>query len=219
MDSDFMSDKPLRVVGHNVVNMDPRLAEYVALAGFLPWAQVCKVKVDPRLCTALVERWRPETHTFHLNGGEATITLQDVALLTGLSIDGEPVSGFGELEWEPLCLSLSGAVPDRPKKKSMGTKTWFDNYLSNMSEDVEETLKKYARAYILCLLGLTLMSDLYGDQVGLHYVPLLADLENVRRYSWESAVLAFQYSQLCKATNVKKVQIAGCPLLLQFWSW
>ncbi|KAL9660857.1 hypothetical protein QQ045_025676 [Rhodiola kirilowii] len=64
--------------------MNPRLAEYVANAKFLPWTQVCNVKIDPKLCTALVVRWRPETHTFHLNGGEATITLQDVALLTVL---------------------------------------------------------------------------------------------------------------------------------------
>ncbi|KAL9671781.1 hypothetical protein QQ045_009354 [Rhodiola kirilowii] len=195
MNGEFMSDKPLRVAGHNVLNMNPRLAEYVGNAGFLPWTQVCNVKIDPKLCTALVERWRPETHTFHLNGGEATIKLQNVAPLKGLPIDGVPVSGFGELEWEPVCFSLLGVVPDRPKVKLMGSKTWFDNYLTNMSNDMdEETMKKYARAYILCLLGLTLMSDLYGDQVALHYLPLLADLDNARRYSWGSAVLAFQYS-------------------------
>ncbi|KAL9672446.1 hypothetical protein QQ045_028696 [Rhodiola kirilowii] len=88
MDRDFKSDKPLSIAGHNVVSLNPRLTQYVANAGFLPWSQVCNVKIDPKLCTALVERWRPETHTFHLNGGEATITLQDVALLTGLPIDG-----------------------------------------------------------------------------------------------------------------------------------
>ncbi|KAL9667892.1 hypothetical protein QQ045_002261 [Rhodiola kirilowii] len=164
--------------------MDPRLTDYVANAGFLPWTQVCNVNRDPRLITALVERWRPETHTFHLNGGEATITLQDVSLLTGLPIDGLPVSGLGELEWEPLCLSLLGVVPDRPKTKSMGSKTWFDEYLNTMSADAdEEMLRKYARAYILCILGLTLVADLSGDQVPLHYLPLLADLDNVRRYS------------------------------------
>ncbi|KAL9665817.1 hypothetical protein QQ045_000138 [Rhodiola kirilowii] len=102
----FKSDKPLRVAGHNV---------YVANYGFLPWSQVYNVKIDPKLCIALVQRWRSETHTFHLNGGEATITLQDVALLTGLMIDGEPVSGLAEFEWEPICLSLLGVVPDRPK--------------------------------------------------------------------------------------------------------
>ncbi|KAL9681419.1 hypothetical protein QQ045_013202 [Rhodiola kirilowii] len=98
-------------------------------------------QIDPKLCTALVERWRPETHTFHLNGGEATITLQDVALLTGLPIDVEPVSVLGELEWEPVCLSLLSAVPDCPKVKSMGSKTWFDNYLTNIPDDVDEEIR------------------------------------------------------------------------------
>ncbi|KAH1228396.1 Serine/threonine-protein phosphatase 7 long form [Glycine max] len=35
-----------------------------------------------------------ETHTFHFPHGEATITLQDVALQLGLKIDGLPVTGF-----------------------------------------------------------------------------------------------------------------------------
>ncbi|KAL9662553.1 hypothetical protein QQ045_027386 [Rhodiola kirilowii] len=43
-------------------------------------------------------------------------------------------------------------------QKSMGSKTWFDNYLNHMPVDADEkTLRKYARAYILCLLGLTLI--------------------------------------------------------------
>ncbi|CAN1136781.1 Serine/threonine-protein phosphatase 7 long form homolog [Linum perenne] len=43
---------------------------------------------DSELITALVERWRSETSTFHLYHGEATITLEDMHFLTGLSIDG-----------------------------------------------------------------------------------------------------------------------------------
>ncbi|CAN1812860.1 Serine/threonine-protein phosphatase 7 long form homolog, partial [Linum perenne] len=37
-----------------------------------------------KLVTAPLERWWPETNTFHLIQGEATITLEDVEVLTGL---------------------------------------------------------------------------------------------------------------------------------------
>ena len=48
-------------------------------------------KLDRSLLTALVDRWRPETHTFHLSCGEMAPTLQDVAYLLGLPIVGEAV--------------------------------------------------------------------------------------------------------------------------------
>ena len=39
---------------------------------------------DMSLLAALLDHWRPETHTFHLTVGEMTPTLQDVAMLLGL---------------------------------------------------------------------------------------------------------------------------------------
>ncbi|KAL8548048.1 hypothetical protein ACS0TY_007379 [Phlomoides rotata] len=38
-----------------------------------------------------MDRWRPETHTFHFPVGEVTVTLQDVTIICGLSIEGELV--------------------------------------------------------------------------------------------------------------------------------
>ena len=50
-------------------------------------------EIDHCLISALVEQWRPETHTFHLPHGEMSITLQDVEVLYGLPIEGEVLVG------------------------------------------------------------------------------------------------------------------------------
>ncbi|KAD5802939.1 hypothetical protein E3N88_14299 [Mikania micrantha] len=67
---------------------------YIRLAGFGGIIDCGYRTVDHALITALVERWRPETHTFHLPFGEVTVTLQDVQVLWGLSVNGQVVSGI-----------------------------------------------------------------------------------------------------------------------------
>ena len=50
-----------------------------------------RFQFDMSLLAALLDRWRPETHTFHLPVGEMTTTLQDVAMLLGLPCAGRTV--------------------------------------------------------------------------------------------------------------------------------
>ena len=50
-------------------------------------------EIDHGLIMALVERWRPKTHTFHMPHDEVTITLQDVKVLLRLPVDGEAITG------------------------------------------------------------------------------------------------------------------------------
>ncbi|PKU72586.1 Serine/threonine-protein phosphatase 7 long form like [Dendrobium catenatum] len=49
--------------------------------------------MDHSLLIALVERWSPQTNSFHLPVGEMSITLQDVTLILGLQIDGSALVG------------------------------------------------------------------------------------------------------------------------------
>ena len=72
---------------------------------------------DRSLLTALVDRWRPETHTFHLPFGEMTPTLEDVSLLLGLPIAGD--AAFlpeAPHDWRADLLGrFEGVVPPGPQ--------------------------------------------------------------------------------------------------------
>ncbi|CAN1321350.1 Serine/threonine-protein phosphatase 7 long form homolog [Linum perenne] len=75
-----------------IVDYDPRFESILSDTGLDSLRDALKLTPDPEIITALVERWRPETNTFHLYGGEVTITLEDVHFITGLSVDGLPVT-------------------------------------------------------------------------------------------------------------------------------
>ncbi|MBA0749174.1 hypothetical protein Gogos_003132, partial [Gossypium gossypioides] len=73
-----------------------------------------RFKLDLTLLSALVERWRPETHTFHLPYGECTITLEDVQLQLGISMYRSVVTRLVyATDWRGTCGELLGLVSKR----------------------------------------------------------------------------------------------------------
>ncbi|KAL0359101.1 UNVERIFIED_CONTAM: Serine/threonine-protein phosphatase 7 long form [Sesamum angustifolium] len=180
-----------------------RVQQILHQIGFYGVYRCGRIQYDCHLITALVERWRSETHTFHFRVGEATITLQDVQVIWGLPIDGEPVSGTDlertSVQWQEYCMQYIGFAPEEGALKG--------------------SRLQYARAVALLLLGGTMCPDSSGNLVSLLYLAKLEDIVAARNYSWGSAVLAFLYRELCNASEKGKAAIGGALQLVQIWAW
>ena len=85
--------------------------QYIDAVGLIGFFKVPDMEVGHALITALVERWCPETHTFHLPHGEMGITLQDIEVMLGISVDGLPITGRKNLKWNEACRDLLGHEP------------------------------------------------------------------------------------------------------------
>lgn len=201
--------------------MDARVVERVRLAGFGGLIDQHFIAADWHLITALVERWRPETHTFHMTSGETTLTLQDVEVLTGLPVDGRPVTGSSKFDAIDYCQRFLGVTVTRQQiSGSCIYLAWLRERFSVVPADADDhCLDCHARAYILQLIGGTIFADKSGRHVHLMYLALLADLGQAREFSWGSAALAFLYRELCSASRGDIQQIGGHLVMLQVWAW
>ncbi|KAH1039407.1 hypothetical protein J1N35_041150, partial [Gossypium stocksii] len=64
--------------------LDKCILPYLDAEGFGTSTLIRMFELRANLITAFVERWHPETCTFHLPFGECTITLEDIVLQLGL---------------------------------------------------------------------------------------------------------------------------------------
>ncbi|PPR93298.1 hypothetical protein GOBAR_AA27377 [Gossypium barbadense] len=182
----------------------PLIEDYLREVGFWHVAMIGRgCKLDPKLISALIERWRPETHTFHLPYGECTITLEDVHLQLGLPVDGDAVTGsVHSADWGAVCYELLGAISDNINggRIEMG---WLRDTFQEPDDDSTELEKiRYARAYILQIIRGYLMPDLSRNLVHLRWMLKLVDFK----------------AEMCGVTRSNKVKIGGFLSLLQSWA-
>ena len=197
--------------------MDPLICPYVIHAGFYGIYLLGHIMIDWPLITCLVERWWPETHTFHVPVEEMTITLQDVAIILGLRIDGPAVTGTCVLNVEELCSEPLRVTPPADALRGFAISIrWLCQHLSTQGPDADEVyLERSARGFILALMESFLFADKKGVHVHLCFLPLLWDLTQTSTYSWGGAVLAHTYRELCHASLDCRYGISGCITLIQ----
>ncbi|MBA0635079.1 hypothetical protein Godav_024585 [Gossypium davidsonii] len=135
----------------------PLIENYLREVGFWHMAIIGRgCKLDTKLISALIERWRPETYTFHLLCGECTITLEDVQLQLRLLVDkSAPTRSVQSADWGVVCYDLLGVIPDNiyGGQIEMG---WLRDTFSELENDSTEVERiRYAWIYILEMIGLS----------------------------------------------------------------
>lgn len=50
--------------------------------------------INKQLISAFVDRYQPDTNTFHMPFGELTITLDDVGTILGIPLTGRSISAY-----------------------------------------------------------------------------------------------------------------------------
>ena len=198
----------LRIRGHRLnkerMKYDERYTPFIRranLIAFVTMAEHGLPSYNSVALSALVDRWRPETHTFHMPCGEMTISLQDIAMIAGLPIRGRPVTGriephkFRDMVEELLGVRPPEKLPGAKGSKTGGLKlTWLEEHFGELPKGADdETASRYARAYVMYLFGKVLFADSGGSDVSWMFLPLLRDWDEAGRYNWGSAGLAFLY--------------------------
>ncbi|KAF1885815.1 hypothetical protein Lal_00042684 [Lupinus albus] len=109
-----------------------------------------RAEINNHLILSLVERWRPEMHTFHLPIGECTVTLEDVAYQLGLPIDGDIVTRPTNMDWNVVRHNLLGAIPN--ERQIVGQRiqmSWLDSTFQQLPDDSTEISWAYDRIPML----------------------------------------------------------------------
>jgi hypothetical protein len=105
--------------------------------------------------TAMVDWWRPETHSFHLPCGEMTMTLEDVTMILGLPIRGRPITGrMDSAGWCERVVIFIGRepsvrVPGIKGREAIVRVLWLCEEFRKCPPDADEAnVTMYARARV-----------------------------------------------------------------------
>ncbi|XP_015078353.1 serine/threonine-protein phosphatase 7 long form homolog [Solanum pennellii] len=200
--------------------------------GEIPLVALLGRQYDRALVTAMVERWRPETHCFHLPFGEVTITLQDMQVLFGLCIDGDVVYNQDATRrirpWRTLLETLTRCTI-APTDMDGASRVRIHSITGYLRDQLHvdpirdatpvERVERIARLYMLVILGGILFPNSSGNLISLHYLAFLDRIHDVGKHSWGSAVLAYLYRALSRASIDNVIDICRFIPLFQVWYW
>ncbi|RYR54283.1 hypothetical protein Ahy_A06g029547 [Arachis hypogaea] len=106
---------------------------------------------------------------------------------------------------------MLGVVPPPSQVQKYAVNcSWFQETFGEYPDGADdETVRRYARAYIMMLLDTLLFEDKSGNRIHIRWLPYVARLEEMGTYSWGSVALAWLYQCMCRVANRHVVKPSG----------
>lgn len=122
--------------------------------------------------------------------------LEDIYNIIGLPVDRAPIV-CKDFDSKQLIMDMLGEDdPNRKENRCYVRKSWLKDKIKKVSDDIlkenGEGLLRYARAYLLSLMGTILFLDNQKPTVFVGYLMFLEDLtaQAINSFAWGTAVLA-----------------------------
>ncbi|MQL96219.1 hypothetical protein Taro_028894 [Colocasia esculenta] len=211
----------------------------IARMGFGHLLSVRPFHVDVPYLEALRERWEEDCKAFIMPWGHMIPTLEDVAYLTGLPVQGEPVvgqeqsdyyddivellgpefvAGRRRLIWSILLGSLSEAVGLRGRRRGpLETLEEFYTRVRGALDLGDWSEEHSVRIFVTYLFGRLLFTT-QSSQMNCKFVLLLRDLAQAGRYTWGAAMLGHLFS-LLPSSSRRSHSTGGFTPFLQIWGY
>ncbi|XP_015952929.1 uncharacterized protein LOC107477431 [Arachis duranensis] len=96
--------------------------------------------------------------------------------------------------------------------------SWMQETFGELPHGADDaTVRRYARKYIMILLGTQLFGDKFSTRLHIRWLPYVARLEDKGGYSGGLAALSWLYMCMCRMANMNVVKLVSPLQLLQPW--
>ncbi|MQL85857.1 hypothetical protein Taro_018387 [Colocasia esculenta] len=211
----------------------------IARMGFGHFLSVRPFHVDVPYLEALRKRWEEDYKAFIMPWRHMIPTLEDVAYLTGLPVQGEPIVGQERSDYYDdivellgpefvagrrrpirsiLLGSLSEAVGLRGRRRGpLETLEEFYTGVRGALDLGDKSEERSVRIFIAYLFG-QLFFVTQSSQMNCKFVLLLRDLAQAGRYAWGAAMLGHLFSLLPNSSR-RSQSTGGFTPFLQIWGY
>ncbi|KAL7184930.1 hypothetical protein ACSBR2_026973 [Camellia fascicularis] len=151
-----------------------------------------------------------------------TMTPYDFSMLTSIGVGGDLIPFDTDMdEWEAAQIYLLGELPPLARPGFVRY-SWFEVQfrvqptLVEAAPMTQEAVERYARGFLMFLLGTTIFAD-RANTVPLCLLSALVDVRHILHYDWGGAALATLYGYMSSASRGSGQLLGGYWRAWELW--